>query len=379
MPWSAMKTIPALEGKPREQRELFAEVANEAMSKGRTEQEAIFAGTAAVNTKFKPKSIKKQEQEIPWHLKVILDAQKAHEGTLTGLQDVLNKSSTLPTTDENNASSRGVVKAEFNSKGQLVLELENGEKIITKGQALNEYIDQHISFNTPSGGGLVEPLPSLQFDTEATVNVIEGQLAWNQADGTLEIGMGGGNVVQQVGLENYFRVKNQTGSTITAGTVVMASGAVGNSGRLLCTPAVASTSIPNIYTMGIATETILNGEDGFVTQFGLVRGINTTGSSVGETWADGDILYVNPTTAGKLTKVVPTAPIPKIVVAMVVHAHSNGQLFVRPTFGEAVKHLDDALIESPQQGESLQYDAATGTWRNMPTTNNSIVDGGEFF
>lgn len=40
MPWSAMKTIPALEGKPREQRELFAEVANEALSKGRTEQEA---------------------------------------------------------------------------------------------------------------------------------------------------------------------------------------------------------------------------------------------------------------------------------------------------------------------------------------------------
>jgi hypothetical protein len=372
MSWSALKTTPSLEGKSRELRLLFAEVANASLTKGLSEDEATFAGLAAVRQKEKSEVKKYVKPSVPSHLQAILNARDAYEGTLTNLQDVLNASSTLPLTEENNASNRGVAKAEFNSKGQLVLDLENGEKLITKGQALNEYIEQHVSILNQDGG-LTEPLPSLQFNTTAGVSVVEGQLAWNQADGTLDVGMQGGNVVQQVGLENYFRVKNQTGSTITNGTVVMVDGAVGNSGRLLCTPALASVLTPSIYTMGIATETILNGEDGFVTQFGIVRGIDTRGITEGETWVDGDILYVSPITAGKLTKVIPTAPSPKIIVAMVVHAHSNGQLFVRPTFSEAVGELNDVQITSIQDRDVLTYSAADQTWKNsaLPVVEKS--------
>ena len=128
--------------------------------------------------------------------------------------------------------------------------------------------------------------------------------------------MGYDAVTQQIGLEQYFRIK--ASAAITDGQCVMFTGAVGASGVLKGAPATGVTN-PN-YIMGVATMDIANNGFGYVTSFGLVRGIDTTGSSVGETWADGDILYYNPAYVGGLTNVEPIAPLPKVVVASVVNA-----------------------------------------------------------
>ena len=158
----------------------------------------------------------------------------------------------------------------------------------------------------------------------------QGRIYWDDDNGTLSLGMYGGQVVQQIGLEKYYYIKNQSGATISNGRVVRAAGTLGASGRILGEYMIADGTIPPKFTLGIATEDIINGDDGYVTEFGLVRGINTTGTPYGEVWNDGDILWVSPTIPGGLTKVEPQAPNLKIEIAIVIYANANGSIFVRP-------------------------------------------------
>ena len=156
-----------------------------------------------------------------------------------------------------------------------------------------------------------------------------GQFTWNQDAQTYDFRLND-DVTLQGGQETVKLVRNNTVSNILNGTVVMATGSIGNSGRLTIAPCTglfdASYSV-----YGVATQDIFAGEDGFITTDGFVRGMNTTGSTVGETWLDGDILYVKPNDSGNLTKIVPADTELKVSVAKVVKAHSNGTLEVRVT------------------------------------------------
>jgi cytoskeletal protein CcmA (bactofilin family) len=170
----------------------------------------------------------------------------------------------------------------------------------------------------------------------------QGRIYWDDDNGTLSLGMHGGQVVQQIGLEEFFYVKNQTGVTIPNGSVVRAAGTLGSSGRLLGDLMIADGSIPYYFALGVATEDIVDGDDGYVTQFGLVRGLNTTGSN-GETWNDGDVLYVSPTFSGSLTNIEPEAPNLRLQMAIVISADTNGSIFVRPDLGSDVGSLHDVV------------------------------------
>lgn len=158
-----------------------------------------------------------------------------------------------------------------------------------------------------------------------------GQMQWNPVDETLDIGMAYG-VIQQVGQEMYARVQNVTGSTIPNGTVVGFAG-VGPAGALQVAPYLANGATPTLYILGVMTHDLPDsGELGYCAVFGYVRGFNTTGASVGETWNAGDILYANPITPGAFTKVKPTAPNNVVPVAAVLTVNATtGVIFVRPS------------------------------------------------
>ncbi len=151
-----------------------------------------------------------------------------------------------------------------------------------------------------------------------------GQVSWNTDESTLDVVLGASTL--QVGQETLVKVRAST--DIGNGKVVMATGSLGNSGRIVV-GLHDGTRSNGKRIVGVATHDIGNGSDGFVTAFGKVRNINTTGSSVGETWLDGDVLYVKPGGAGNLTKIVPLDSELMMPVAFVVHAHTNGTLFVR--------------------------------------------------
>lgn len=222
-------------------------------------------------------------------------------------------------------------------------------------------------------------LPWLTFDNtpQSIPTNVPGTLYWDEADGnqTLNLVMAGGATTQQIGEEQYYRIK--ASSAITEGQVIMFTGTVGASGALKGAPATGLTAATGLYVMGVATENIADNGWGYVTSFGLVRGINTTGGA--EAWVDGQILYLNPAVAGGLTKTVPVAPNPKVVVAAVVHAASNGSLFIRPAFGGRLGDFEgDVNISSPVNGDLLIYDAVQGRWENATLTagtNVSITNG----
>lgn len=161
------------------------------------------------------------------------------------------------------------------------------------------------------------------FDRLNPGEVAAGELGWNLDDDTLNIGHTSGSV-QQVGFETYMRCYNNTGSTISNGTVVGFTGV--SSSNPMCAPYLADGSQPNLYFIGVATTDIPTGDTHNITVYGKVRGVDTSGFSVG------DILYASPDTAGALTNVRPTAPDNVIVVAAVLTVDAtDGIILVRPT------------------------------------------------
>ena len=204
-----------------------------------------------------------------------------------------------------------------------------------------------------------------------------GVSAWNQDDGTLDIGLYGDSVLQ-VGQETLFYAKNTSGSLIPIGTPVMFTGTVGASGKLTFGLAVADGSAPADYMMGVTAQNVTNNDFGYVTSFGLVRGFNTTGTLYGESWVDGDLLYFGAAAPGTWTKVKPVAPRIDVPVAVVVNAGSggSGSIFVRMTVAEALSRLQDVYINgtgTPNNGDILIYDSADLRWENKAQTD--IVAG----
>ena len=173
-----------------------------------------------------------------------------------------------------------------------------------------------------------------------------GELSYNTAEDTFDL-THLNDVTQQIGFETYMRCRNNTGSTIPNGSVV---GFAGVNGEINISPYIANNSVPELYFVGVTTFEMVDQAVGAVTIYGKVRGLDTTGSSVSETWAAGDILYASSTTAGKFTKVRPTAPNVVISVAAVLTVSSTvGEIMVRPTiplgldYGTFVSSTDQTL------------------------------------
>jgi hypothetical protein len=185
-----------------------------------------------------------------------------------------------------------------------------------------------------------------------------GQLSWNIDDNTIDVGMNAVTTLQ-LGQESYYYVKNHTASTIPDGTVVMANGTNGASGRIHVEPAVANGSIPSKYILGLTTEDIAAGADGFVTTFGKIRKLNTS------MFSEGDILYANPAVPGGLANTVPVAPNNIVTVAIVINKHANnGTMFVRPTYGSNIHENEDVHTEGLSDGQALVYVAANARFEN---------------
>ena len=226
----------------------------------------------------------------------------------------------------------------------------------------------------------INPVDFIQFNTTYTGNTtVEGRMYWDEPNGTVSLGMHGSNVLQQIGLEQYYYIKNQSGATIENGRVVKAAGTLGASARILGEYMIADGSVPAKFALGIATEDILNGDDGYVTEFGVVRGVNTTGSLYGETWNDGDILWVSPTISGGLTKFEPSTPDLKIEMAIVLDAATSGSIFVRPNRYPSIRDLQEVKISGATNLDLIQYDSNLGYWTHTNTPTLISVSANTFY
>jgi hypothetical protein len=104
----------------------------------------------------------------------------------------------------------------------------------------------------------ITSINTISFNTTQEFNPGVGSLAWDNAQGSISLGLSN-TVDLQLGLKNLFYVKNQSGSTISSNTVVMANGTVGNSGTILISPAIGNGNFPARYIIGVTAESIDNG------------------------------------------------------------------------------------------------------------------------
>lgn len=369
MPWGVLKdqTIPALKDASLEERKAFAKVANAALNEGKSEKDAIIAGLSSAKN---AKAIHKAK--LPQHLQAILDiVDSARNAPEIEPQDTPQNapersvsssnwfSSTIHTLDDSNAAesvlkasegtARNLIGANFDTKGALILKFSNGDTIRTNEQVLKEYIEQYVTVATTPF------FDWIKFNTTANYVVNEGEMAWNDVDGTVDIGLKGGNVTLQVGQEQIVRFVNHTAVDMTEMQVVRIVGAQGN--RLSAVLAQSNTEANSNTTFAVVTEPIPHNQQGYATVNGLVRDINTSA------FAEGAVLYLSPTVAGGITDIIPTSPNRNVRVGYCVRSHAAlGSIFVNIINDPELSELPDVGISLPQEGDILTY--TNGLWRN---------------
>ena len=208
----------------------------------------------------------------------------------------------------------------------------------------------------------------IDFDLTYMDGSEEGRLQWNNTDGTLEVGMPGGNVTLQIGQEHLVRCRNETGNTINNGSVLYISGQSGNK------PLVALSQADDKSTaivFGMATEDILHNSDGYATVVGQVRSINTNGL------VEGSYVFLSANTAGGMEIFPATAPNLKARVGYCLRTHnSEGVILVDASTVPPLVSLSDCYGTVTADGDHLTW--VTANSRFEVTASKSAFFNGTF-
>jgi hypothetical protein len=219
---------------------------------------------------------------------------------------------------------------------------------ITANVITANYINANINFAN---------VDSIYFDVAANVTLAnEGQLAWDDGDGTLQLLMEGGNIVQQIGTQEFSRVYNAEANTLSKGEVVYVFGAQGN--RLSVKRAQANTEATSFGTVGFVAESIASGQEGFIITSGAFRKVNTNGFTAG------NIVYLSPSVAGGFTTTRPVPPDQAVILGWVERVSSTvGSIYVKVDNGYELDELHNVLIANATAGQALVYNSSN-LWVN---------------
>lgn len=161
-------------------------------------------------------------------------------------------------------------------------------------------------------------LTQVDLAPQSTVAHKEGRIYYDSDDKTVVYYNDEADIGLNIGQEMWKRVRNTSGGLISDGTPVYITGATGQLPTIAPTDAgVAATSM----FAGLATHDIEDNSNGYITTYGIVRGIDTDGSPYSETWNDGDLIYIS-STIGGLTNIRPSS-IYVVIVGHVDYAHTS--------------------------------------------------------
>lgn len=248
------------------------------------------------------------------------------------------------------------------------------DNAITRFDGTTGKLIQNSTVTVDDNGNVIN-VNSIGLDTTpATVPATVGTTSWDDGEGVPVILLKGGNTTLQVGTQEYARVYNDSGTTLTKGQAVYISGAQGN--RVAVKLARADVEATSFGTIGLVAETMTSGSEGFIIVSGALYKLNTLGLTAGAT------VYLSPTTAGAVTTTKPQAPDQLVVVGWVERVDNIvGSIYVKIDNGYELDELHDVRITSPQSGNVLIYDATTspvGVWKNANLTDGtgiSITEG----
>jgi len=218
--------------------------------------------------------------------------------------------------------------------------------------------------------GAISSPTYVQFGSGSGTTLTAGRMWYDQTTGSLNFGMGGGNITQQVGEETFMYGKASAAITDSPLQIVYHTGTVGASGVITFAPTIAGiTNVNDI--IGVATESLALNDFGRITAFGVVRGITTNGTAFGQTWADDDVIWYDPVT-GNPSNVEPVAPNIKVQIGTVINAGSGGsgsfQVLLRP--GSVLGGTDSNVQFGTLANNNLiAYDSTLGYWKNVTASS----------
>ena len=175
------------------------------------------------------------------------------------------------------------------------------------------------TINGGTGGATTDTLTfattGLSTDALAT-----GEMRWNGVDDTLDLKLVG-DVTLQVGQETNLRVRAST--AISNGQVVYISGLAAGLPSVLLAD---NTTVTAGKTLGVATQDIASGQDGYITIIGLIRGLDLI-TDLGSPITSGETVWLG--TSGNLTKTEPAYPAAKVRIGHIISASdTDGSIHV---------------------------------------------------
>ena len=242
------------------------------------------------------------------------------------------------------------------------------------------------TFSASQDGNNVDLLLNAGSGADSTVQLTAGTnitLTRNSASEVTIDAAGGSGGAAESALKILLTVKNVSGGTLSAGTLVrVAPTANPPSGNVLEVDVADNSTASTMPAVGILIASIADEAEGDAVAFGRASGFSTSG------YTEGDPIWVGSNGAFVGTKPTGTAFIQKVGQIIKVHA-SNGsievfgagrsndvpnipqdQLWLGNSSGVAtptahtVENISNVTVSSKQNGQALVWDAANNYWKN---------------
>jgi hypothetical protein len=163
----------------------------------------------------------------------------------------------------------------------------------------------------------------------------------------------------------YLTVVNKTGDNLLATGYKVLKVQTAQGQRLAVDYALADSDANSADTIGVVYENIDNNQTGKIVVIGELTGLNTTGSLQGETWSDGDLLFLSPFVDGGITNIRPTAPNHGVIIGYVVYSHVNqGKIYIKIDNGYEIGELHNCYLPTPTHNDGIFWSSGTTRYEN---------------
>ncbi len=256
------------------------------------------------------------------------------------------------------------------SNGTSVVDFAAGTKDIfmTYPASKAVFLDANGDVAIPSDldiSGSLDVGESLEVETHIDIKTTvgnkpshaEGRIFYDAAFGALAVYNDEADITLQVGQEEYIRVKNNTGSTVTNGTPVYLTGVDSS------TPTIAVARADNnqneSQAVGIATHDIETNSVGYITVRGLIADVNTSHLTVGEK------VHVGIGASGGTQTASPTYPNYSTEVGIcLISAASGGVIYV---------HTQTEALETLRVTGNSHFDANVTVAGDLTVLGNQTI------
>lgn len=197
----------------------------------------------------------------------------------------------------------------------------------------------------------------------------EGRIYYDGNTNHLEYWTETNGISLNLGQQIAVRCQNQSGLTLSKGTVVhiVSSSNSGDTPRI--TTASYEVESHSAGTVGLLMSDVINGSQTYVLLYGILTGIDTS------EYYSGQPLYLS--SSGNFSSVKPQAPNHDVRIGNVVRVQSNnGSIFVRVQNGYELDEIHDVRITSKQNGDLLTYNSSNGLWANSQNLSGSYSVSG---